>query len=391
MKLKIKLRYIIISAVNAVCLISAGIMSIAGSSMAKSQSYNNMAEEWDTEGGCSQISCFLDDKSGFSTDMLGAVRNAELEALKNVSIAPEEGKTLVTDAYSCQIGQVSARCDTSGRSEAVVTAVGGDFFLFHDFRLLSGSYFSDSDTMQDGAVIDKELAWSLYGSVNVAGMNIYLNDVKLYISGVIDNPRTKPEKSCAGDTPRAYISYTIAADPLISGDIGQMSPDGSSYGFKNISCYECIMPDPVENYAYNTIKKYFTESHSEHCAVVNNSTRFTPSKRAKAFKKISNYAVRSDSIAYPWWENASRITEMKLSILYHFRRIVLIPVIITLLWLLVIVYKLAVKGRRRLFEAIADKYTRIAYKILQRQKQKKDNIKTKTKKEKETQTVTNDK
>ncbi|MBQ3916389.1 MAG: ABC transporter permease [Ruminococcus sp.] len=391
MKLKIKLRYAVIAAVNTVCLVSAGIMSLVGSSMAKSQSYNTIAEEWDTKGGCSQISCFLDSNSGFSTDMLGAVRNAELEALSNVSVAPEEGKNLVPDAYSCQIGQVSARCDTTGRSEAIVTAVGGDFFLFRDFRLLSGSYFSDSDTMQDGAVIDKELAWSLYGSVNVAGMSIYLNDVKLYISGVIDNPRTKPEKKCVGDTPRAYISYTMAADPLISGDIGQMSPDGGTYGFRNISCYECIMPDPVENYAYNTIKKYFTEGFPEHCAVVSNSDRFTPSKRAKAFRKLTGYAVRSDSIAYPWWENASRITEMKLSILYHFRRIVLIPVIITLLWLLVIVYKLAVKGRRRLFEAIEDKYTRIAYKILQRQKQKKDNIQIKPKKEKETQTVTNDK
>ncbi|MBQ1464039.1 MAG: ABC transporter permease [Ruminococcus sp.] len=293
MKLKIKLRYAVIAAVNTVCLVSAGIMSLVGSSMAKSQSYNTIAEEWDTKGGCSQISCFLDSNSGFSTDMLGAVRNAELEALGNVSVAPEEGKTLVPDAYSCQIGQVSARCDTTGRSEAIVTAVGGDFFLFRDFRLLSGSYFSDSDTMQDGAVIDKELAWSLYGSVNVAGMSIYLNDVKLYISGVIDNPRTKPEKKCVGDTPRAYISNTRAADPLISGDIGQMSPDGGTYGFRNISCYECIMPDPVENYAYNTIKKYFTEGFPEHCAVVSNSDRFTPSKRAKALAKspVSNEAL----------------------------------------------------------------------------------------------------
>ena len=377
MKLKIKLRYAVIAAVNAVCLLSAGILSLSGSSLAKGQSYNSVAGQWDTEGGCSQISCFFAADSGFSTDSLGAVRNEELSALKNASMQPEEGKTLVPDAYSAPVGRCSVKCDTAGRLEAMVTAVGGNFFMFRDFTLLSGSYFSDNDLMQDGAVIDKELAWALYGSDDVAGMNIYLNDVQLYISGVVDVPRTKAEKDCVGDVPLMYISYTIADSLLISGNIGQMSSYDQPQGFRNITCYERIMPDPVENYAYNTLSEYFKTSFPDKCSVVSNSDRFDPSKRAKAFKKLSSLAVHSDSIAYPWWENASRITEVKLSIIYFFRRLLLIPTILTLLWLLVIAYKLAVKGRQKLFEVIADKYTRIAYKILQRQKQKKDNIQSK--------------
>ena len=63
---------------------------------------------------------------------------------------------------------------------------------------------------QDGAVIDKELAWSLYGSVNVAGMSIYLNDVKLYISGVIDNPRTKPGRDAfLASRPGSFLLRSI--------------------------------------------------------------------------------------------------------------------------------------------------------------------------------------
>ena len=86
--------------------------------------------------------------------------------------------------------------DASGHSDAEITAVGGDyFFLFRDFKLASGSFFSEKDLMQTGAVIDSQLAWDLYGSDEVTGMNIYINNVKLYISGVIETPSTKPEEA----------------------------------------------------------------------------------------------------------------------------------------------------------------------------------------------------
>lgn len=78
--------------------------------------------------------------------------------------------------------------------------------------------------MQDGAVIDKNLAWALYGSEKVSGMNIYINGVKFYIAGVIDLPETEAEKKTAGSSPKAYISYDMASQVSTDSKFSPTSP-----------------------------------------------------------------------------------------------------------------------------------------------------------------------
>lgn len=353
MKFKIKLPYAIIAAVNAVSLAGALILTAAGSSIARSQSYNRAAEKWDPDGGCSQISCFFSDDSGFNTDSLGGLRSQIMNSLKNTTSSASGELPAVPDAYSANAGTADLRSDTLGRGDAELTAVGGDFFLFRDFTLLDGAYFSQSDLMQDGAVIERSLAWSLYGSDNVSGLNVYINGVKFYISGVIDDPSDKYQKKTAGKAPRAYISYDGAAQLA--------SLTGEDTDFKKVSCYECIMPDPVENYAYNTINGYFEGMYNGKYHAVCNTTRFSPPVRAKAFKKLSSYAVRNDSVIYPYWENASRIAEFKLSPIYFLRRISLIVPVITGVWLAFLLFKAIEKNGKKLVTAVHDKYTRIMY------------------------------
>lgn len=335
MKIKFKIRYIIIAAINLLTIVSAIVLTAVGSSMAKSQSYNYAAERWGgKKGDYSQISSFFSNDSGFTTESVSAVRSQILGELKNISITPEEGKTLVPDAYSAPIGSVTVRCDISGRSEAELTAVGGDFFAFRNFTLLDGSFFSKDDIMQDGAVIDKNLAWVLYGSEKVSGMNIYINGVKFYIAGVIDLPETEAEKKTAGSSPKAYISYDMASQVSTDSKFSPDKPDGAvDSDFKRVSCYECIIPNPVENFAYTTVKTILNEPYKGMVSIVNNSERFEPKKRAKAFKKLSDLAVRKDSVIYPYWENASRVVEFKLSYIYSARKWLFAVPILTALWL----------------------------------------------------------
>lgn len=68
-------------------------------------------------------------------------------------------------------------------------------------------------------------------------------------------------------------------------------------------------------------------------SIVNNSERFEPKKRAKAFKKLSDLAVRKDSVIYPYWENASRVVEFTLSYIYSARKWLFAVPILTALWL----------------------------------------------------------
>ena len=213
-------------------------------------------------------------------------------------------------------------------------------------------------------------------------MNIYINGTKFYISGVIEDPESKEEKKTAGDYPRAYISYDGAKllgsdiSPAASGisgggDTGGIDkPTADSY-LKKISCYECIVPNPVENYAYNSVKEYFDGAYKDKIKIVNNTERFSPSKRAKAYKKLSNYAVSDKPLVYPYWENASRIIEFKLSVIYFFRRLTYIIPVLTALLLLVVLWRVGGRLRRKLTTKTSDSITKAVYYHGQKKRQKK--------------------
>ncbi|MBQ6181123.1 MAG: ABC transporter permease [Ruminococcus sp.] len=359
---RIKKRYIAAAVINAAAIAAMAVLTAAGGSLAKSQSWNMAAHRWgcDSSDKFIQMSCFFSENADFSKNDAKGLYSKLMSKLKDSSIVSEDGKKLVPQAYSAPLGKYSVKCDRVGRSDAELIAAGGDFFLFHDFRLISGAYFSDDDLMQDGAVIDKELAWALYGSSDIAGKNIYINNIKLYIAGVIEQPSSSAEKKCIGKLPMAYVSYETAGK--LSGgtsfaDAGMMAGvynDGSGTDmlsdpqtenkFSKITCYECIVPEPVENFAENTISDYFKGRYTNEMEVVNNTERFDPKKRAKQFGKLYRSVIKDDEISYPFWENSSRIVEYRLSCYYGMRRIISIIPILTGLWLIA---KLFIFARRR--------------------------------------------
>lgn len=348
------------AAVNAAAIIGAVVLTALGSHAAKAQSYNYAADRWSSDGKTeySQITCFFSTDSGFNKSGVNTIRGQLLTDLKEASVEPHDGIDLVPDAYSAPAGTATVSGDDSGRSDAEITAVGGNyFFLFRDFKLLSGAYFSENDLMQTGAVIDRQLAWDLYGSDEVAGMNIYINNVKLFISGVIDTPSTKPEKRSAGKTPKAYISY-YAAGLIFGGGDTFMGADGdgmqSTPEFRKITSYECVVPEPVENFGYSKVKKHLGESYDGKISIVNNTERFLPKTRVKALKKLDEYAVVKNQIVYPFWENASRIVEIRLSFIYGARRLLLAIPLITAVCLLIMAYRLYMRKKEGLKKAAAD-------------------------------------
>lgn len=354
MKLKFRKRHVVIAAVNAAAIAGAAVLSIAGSSVASAQKYNYAYERWKGSGkdSYSQMSCFFNSDAGFTTDTIAGVRGQLLNELKNISVVPEEGQKLCPDAYSAPVGTAAVKCDVTGRSDAQVTAVGGDFFYFRDFTLIDGAFFTDSDIMQDGAVIDRELAWELYGSENVSGMNIYINGVKCYISGVIASPETDYEKKCIGKTPQAYVSYDMAAQIAPEAGI-----DGET-GFTKVTCYECIIPDPVENFGLSKIKSIM-KTYGDNVNIIRNDSRFAPSKRAKELKKLPNYAVRNDGIRLPWWENASRMTEFRLTYIYAARRVLFAVPILTLIWLAILAVRSYKRKKPTIKKKLSDTFEKI--------------------------------
>lgn len=354
MRSKFKLRHKIIAAVNAAAVVGMIILTAVGSSAANAQKYNYAAERWknDSKKDFGQVSCFFGRDAGFDLNSVDAVKAKFYSELKNASITPEEGKTLLPYAYSNPVGKATISGDDMGTTEADITAVGGYFFFFRDFKLLSGAFFEDDDLMKTGVVLDRQAAFSLYGSDNIAGKNLYINNVKMFVSGVIDFPETKAEKSCAGETPKAYISYDAAK--LVFGGGDDAFGQGSSTDLNKVTCYECISPEPVENFAYNVIKDNYEKAYEGKIKIVNNADRFEPSKRVKALKKIEDNVVVKEDIVYPYWENASRITDLKLSFIYGARRLLLIIPIITLAVLLIKAVMLYNRKKAGLKKALAD-------------------------------------
>ena len=364
MKHRFKLWQVILAGVNAACIIAALILTALGGTAAKRREYDRAAERWSGgKGGFTQLCAFFTGDSGFNTSSLGSLRAGIHLALQDASVAAEEGRTLVPDAYSAELGSYGVQSSGSSRAEAQVTAVGGDFFLFRSFELLSGAFFTEEDIMQDGAVIDSELAWELYGSDDIAGMDIYIGGVKFYIAGVTALPRDKTEKKCAGDTRRVYISYDGA------GNIEGSSYAGSSYsdpdmppvtelpGFSRIDCYECIIPEPVKNFAESTLKKQLKPAYKGKYELVVNSKRYHPSVLKKA--KLTELAVRKIPLAFPYWENASRITEARLRALYAARKIVLILPVLTALLLIIKGYILLKRSKPRIKAAAAGAFDKL--------------------------------
>lgn len=352
MKFRISKRAAVAAAVNILSLAGFIAFTLSGTAAAHSQRYNYAAERWQNgneDSDYAQISCFMPESAGFTPDSLGAVRASLLDSLQNVSVVPEEGKMLCPDAYSAPVGKAEVRGGRlSGRSDAEITAVGGDFFLIHDFRLLDGAFFTDDDVMQDGAVIDRSLAWALYGSYEVSGMELTINGTRYYISGVIEDPETNEEKQCAGELPRAYISYDGASGFAPADGFGDTA---AGEGFTAVTCYEVLMPDPVENFAFGSVKETMKQ-WGDNVSVVQNTGRFEPFKRLKALKKISLSVVRDSGTAYPYWENASRIVQFRLSYMYLWAALCLIIPAVTLVWLAVRGYKALKRNKQRIFKAV---------------------------------------
>ena len=358
MKRKIKTRFIILAAVNLAAIAAAAVLSLVGSSLAKSQRYNYAADRWTQgAGGCTQVSCFFSDDSGFVKDSIMSVRMSLLNSLDSAAVVQKKGQTLCPDAYSAPLGRFQVTSDRVGNSQADVTAVGGEFFLFRSFDLLHGNYISDSDLMQDGAVIDRTLAFSLYGSDNIAGMNIYINNTSFLIAGVIDDPRTKYERECTGDYPKAYISYTKAAE--LSG----------SEPFSKVSCYEVIVPDPVENFGFSTVEKIFGNEYEGKVILVNNTKRFTTTVRAAELKSISRRGVRQEAISLPYWENASRIVEHKLTVMYSIRRGLLAIPLLQAVRLLIMLYRFIRKKKRTAFLMAGEKIYNLRCRLARKRKE----------------------
>ena len=267
-------------------VLSAVIRHLAGA-----QEAQQMAARWSEKKNVAQISCFFSPTAYVTEDSIKEFEHTLDRVLEEASIISETenpGARLWADAYSAG-GEIMISSDrTMLMADAI--GIGGDFFLFHPLKLLSGSYFSGNDLMQDYCVIDEDAAWQLFGSNDVAGMTVYICDIPHIVTGVVERPQGKLESAAGLKDTVVYVSYNTL-DEL-----------GVNHG---INHYEIIMPNPVKDFAKGYVEKQIGVEEKE-MELVENSKRYSLLSRLKTIGEFGTRSMNGKAIIYPYWENIAR-------------------------------------------------------------------------------------
>lgn len=267
------------------------ILAIIANHLGRTQLSQNAAYRWSKEGGVSQVSCFFSVNAGVDQESIIQFEHSIDDALVGASVMLESenpSARLWADAYSAD-GQLSISSEKA-TLQADAIGIGGDFFLFHPLKLLSGAYFSGNDLMQDYCVIDQDAAWQLFGSNNVAGMTVYIGGVPHIVTGVVERDADRLHKAAGLDDTLVYVSMQT------------LETLGRSNG---INHYEILMPNPVTGFAYQFVKENLGASEKE-TEVVENTSRYSLLSRLKLISQFGCRSMNGKAIIYPYWENVAR-------------------------------------------------------------------------------------
>lgn len=174
-------------------------------------------------------------------------------------------------------------------SAANVMYVGGNFFTFHPLEFLYGSPFAYDPALPDGVVLDDELAWRLFGTLNVVGMEITWNERVLTVTGIVAGERDSAAYEKAyGDTPRMYMSY--------------YGYKAGTYADGGFTTFEVTLPNPVDGFA-DGIFRGAVQINEDAMVLKENSSRYTFLNRCRIIPTLPYMGMRTDRIVYPYFEN----------------------------------------------------------------------------------------
>lgn len=315
--MKLTMKKIVLGISGGISLLLFLILLPVSNHLAKSQDSQTMAERWSKEKDVAQVSCFFSVNAGITEDRIIEFEHSIDSALTDAAVLQDSenpGARLWADAYSAD-GRVVLSSEKSSL-EADAIGIGGDFFLFHPLKLLSGSYFSGNDLMQDLCIIDQDAAWQLFGSNNVAGMTVNIGGIPHIVAGVVERPAGRLEEAAGLDSTLVYVSYQT------------LSELGSCNG---INHYEIVMPDPVTGFAVNYVREKLGNSEKE-TEVLENTSRYSFLSRLKLIPAFGTRSMNGRAIIYPYWENIARGYEDILGVITLFQMLFLLYAVVLALY-----------------------------------------------------------
>ena len=304
---KLTKKQLVLLVIIAVGLLVFGILTAVSGAVAGTQKTQYCAKYWDPDGRYSMVSVFLPEDSGLKQEKVRQLQYTLDQALiKEAMEAPADNARLYVAAYSVK-SQVSLFSQRAKSQQCTAYGVGGDFFRFHNYELISGSYLMEDSIANDQVVIDEEAAWKIFGAIEVDGMTLTYNGKEYIVQGVV-----KPQdgyKTKTGGAESGTVFFPLEA-------IGQ-----------DADCYEIIFPNPVSGFALKQVKEAFTScGYSEDdIRVIDNSERYSFVNSAKRVLKWTDKGMSFKARKYPYWENSAIAVENIVDLLTFFRIIFIIP------------------------------------------------------------------
>ena len=341
-KRKLNIPRLVMAGTGLVLLLAIGIFAIILIGAKTKLTDQSIAIRWSDDKDFAQNSLYISTREAVDNKIVEHLRS-EIEAgYKKSSIEASfepmaDQPANLMDSYAA-FGTLSLSTDIRKAVTFDVIGVGGDFFKFHPVYLKSGSYFSEDFLMQDYVLLDEEAAWALFGSSDVAGMNVMCGETKLYVAGVYAREQSEIDKLAQGnEDPKVFVSYPVLKE------LDQNA---------KITVYELLGPNPIPHASYNVLKdiKLFAVDNVK---ILENSNRFTYAHYFELLKERKSRAMRTDDIGYPYWENVARYKEGQLMYVALWQWI-LAAVLFVLVFVNLTAFIVKHKPTKKTFEKLVD-------------------------------------
>ena len=325
---------LIIAGIDVILCLIALFMFIGMKSFAERDIHQQAAARWSSSNSeFAQVSVYMDDDEEIGSADVRAVRSSIYRKLNDDSLLPKDDSRVWIDAYSKLDTTITLRKDDNTLGVNAIL-YGGDFFAIHPLYLISGSY---PDSSIDGdahkILLDDYAAWSLFGSSDIVGKQVWIKDTIYTVTGVVKTPENRDELQAYGNGYYAYIPIENFKDTYAT-------------------CYEAVLPNPVENYALNAVSKAFGKDNDmelsdtntrsvlsyEGIEIIENTNRFKASSLFRKMKSRKYIDMKTTAIVYPYWENFARFEESKMMGGLRLVILLMIPAALTVLYLLIGVY-----------------------------------------------------
>jgi len=231
------------------------------------------------------------------------------------------------DAYSSDAFTTITRPESDIKTELTesvkLTGVGGDFYLFHPFHMLSGAFIASDTLNKKQIVLDRDLSFSFFGTFESVGETVLLNGSEYTVVGVCDTADTKIDNRSYGDLSRAYVLFSELPS-MASSDLGAAANTsvnangmpGAGVNQENtakvaVICYEAVIPNRLRGIALQNMKTALESSgkQSKDFLIVDNTDRFSPVSLYNTVFPIGETSARRAGYTVPYWELSAETAE----------------------------------------------------------------------------------